>query len=1127
MKRKQKSKTRKKYPSGKKKTPKISFDLGKMKATPESQKYSSMLIEDINDCIELVDRKMRIILVNKAYRRWLYSLGLRIDPVGKTITQAFPFLPKKVIDEYRQVFKSGKVLVSEENTILGKEVLSTETRKIPVIENGKIVRVITIIRDITDKKKAERMIQENNKFLRTVLGSLTHPFYVIDTKDYSIKMINAVGYDGKTLSGRQTCHELTHHSKKPCTGKHVCPLKEVKKTKKHVVVEHIHYDKDGKKRIVEIHGYPILDENGKVAQMIEYVLDITERKEGENSLRESQARLAKFMDSATDGFSLFDADLRLVDINRRALKMLGEDRENLIGKNIIDITPELRKTNRYAKYKKVTRTGKSVYIPAVIALPQFGDRIVSIKAFKVGEGLGIIETDITEDKKIAEKLRASEQRYRAIFEQSVEAVVLADIEAGGLADFNRSAHKNLGYTRKEFSKLRISDIEVIESQKEVEKHLKDILKKGSGIFETKHKTKSGKIRNVLVTSKPVSIEGKGFVVSIWRDITERKSAAEALKKEKEKAERYLDIAGVIMIAMNGRGNITLVNKKGCEILGYKEKEILGKNWFDNFLPFSISAQVKGVFKKLMKGDMAPVEYFENPVMTKDGNLRLIAWHNTMIKNDDGKIVGTLSSGEDITERKKAEDAIRESEVKYRRMIENARALVMMTRPDGVVSYLSPSCRHILGYDSDELIGTVANIFHPDDAVLVQNALAGAMQGKSGSSFEYRVITKEGETRWVNHSWTPVFMEKKLQTIISIITDVTERKKGEEALLQSEKNFRSLADNANDGILIVAGEGALVYANRRVREILGYNLSEIFKKTLGDVIVPDQREKVLKNYQSRIRGEYIQKQYEIKVLSKNGKEVDVEITGAKTLWRSEPADIVVIRDITERKNIAKMKDSLIRDMSHGLKSPVAMTEMAFHLLQEGIKKDDLAQMAKAEAIATSNLMKIKKDVNNMLEIFTLDMRKLAKQQRRKVSVKAVLGEVFDNMKPSFDKKGIKFILRERQDVGKVNIERRDLKTLLFNLLDNSMKFTSKGSVRISTALKGDYVEVEVSDTGCGIEAKHRDRVFDRFYKRHASIDGSGLGLSICREIVTMYGGRIAIHSKGLGKGTRVKMLLPMA
>lgn len=148
---------------------------------------------------------------------------------------------------------------------------------------------------------------------------------------------------------------------------------------------------------------------------------------------------------------------------------------------------------------------------------------------------------------------------------------------------------------------------------------------------------------------------------LQREITERKQAQEELRKEKEIAQQYLDIAGVIMVVLNADQTVALINKKGCEILGYSYEEIIGKNWFDHFLPENYREQVKTIFSKMIIGSMELVEYYENPVLTKSGEERLIAWHNSYIKDKQGRIAATLSSGEDITERKRARELMIQTE----------------------------------------------------------------------------------------------------------------------------------------------------------------------------------------------------------------------------------------------------------------------------------------------------------------------------------------------------------------------------------------------------------------------------------------------------------------------------------
>lgn len=134
-----------------------------------------------------------------------------------------------------------------------------------------------------------------------------------------------------------------------------------------------------------------------------------------------------------------------------------------------------------------------------------------------------------------------------------------------------------------------------------------------------------------------------------------------LQQEKEKAQQYLDIAAVIIVVINEDQTVALINKKGCEILGSPNEEIIGKKWFDNFVPERFREDVKKTFDRLKEGELVMAEYFENPVLTKSGEERLIAWHNTLIKDENGKIVSTLSSGLDITQSRQTQEVLIQTE----------------------------------------------------------------------------------------------------------------------------------------------------------------------------------------------------------------------------------------------------------------------------------------------------------------------------------------------------------------------------------------------------------------------------------------------------------------------------------
>jgi PAS domain-containing protein len=220
---------------------------------------------------------------------------------------------------------------------LGERVLSITARGMIVAEEEEEEEELMVIRDITERILQEQEIKRQSEFLNSVLHSLTHPFYVIDANDYTIKLANQAAKLGD-LSKNPTCYALTHKSDKPCEGEgNVCPLEEVKKTKKSVILEHIHYDEDGKARYVQVHGYPVLDAEGNVTQMIEYNIDITERKRAEAQIKELQEYLQLQIERMPIGLIVWDTEFRVRSWNPAAEKIFGFTASEARGKHPYDI----------------------------------------------------------------------------------------------------------------------------------------------------------------------------------------------------------------------------------------------------------------------------------------------------------------------------------------------------------------------------------------------------------------------------------------------------------------------------------------------------------------------------------------------------------------------------------------------------------------------------------------------------------------------------------------------------------------------------------------------------------------------------------------------------------------------
>jgi PAS domain S-box-containing protein len=287
---------------------------------------------------------------------------------------------------------------------------------------------------------------------------------------------------------------------------------------------------------------------------------------------------------------------------------------------------------------------------------------------------------------------------------------------------------------------------------------------------------------------------------IDRDITKRKQAEEALKEQRDKAQLYLDIAAVIIIAIDAKGEVKLINKKGCGVLGYKEEEIVGKNWFDNFLPERLRDTVKAVSHQLLTGKIEPTEYYENPILTKNGQERLIAWNNTVLRDEAGNIVGHLSSGTDITERKQVEEALRREKGFTDAALNSQMDTFFLFDPStGKAIRWNKTFRDIVGYADEEIasLPAPASYYSPDDIERAIPFVEKVMTEGTGT-IELNLICKDGRRVPTEYRVAAIHdQDGKPENLISIGRDISERKQAEEVLKEKEAELRLKAKNLKE------------------------------------------------------------------------------------------------------------------------------------------------------------------------------------------------------------------------------------------------------------------------------------------------------------------------------------------
>jgi PAS domain S-box-containing protein len=279
-------------------------------------------------------------------------------------------------------------------------------------------------------------------------------------------------------------------------------------------------------------------------------------------------------------------------------------------------------------------------------------------------------------------------------------------------------------------------------------------------------------------------------------------AQQILRQERERAQKLLDIAAVMLVAINERGEIRLLNRKGAAILGYKEGELLGKNWFDTCLPEQIREQVREVFNQLLTGEVVPLESYENPILTRSGEERIIAWHNTLLKDGEGHVIGTLSSGEDITDRKRTEEARRASEELYRTLVETSPDAVVLTDLSGKIQMANRQAVSMYGYEHPEQV-LGSNVY---DHIAIEDRARSIHETrkmlKIGSirNIEYISLRRDGSRFPVEISAAPILDAKgHPMGFIGVTRDISVRRQAENAIqalikgtaVVGEAFFRSL------------------------------------------------------------------------------------------------------------------------------------------------------------------------------------------------------------------------------------------------------------------------------------------------------------------------------------------------
>lgn len=759
---------------------------------------------------------------------------------------------------------------------------------------------------------------------------------------------------------------------------------------------------------------------------------------------------------------------------------------------------------------------------------------------------GMIQ-DVSDKRKAEEELKQRSEKYTKAFRQTPVMVVISTLEDGRYLEVNEAFERIMGYRKEEAVGKTTFELGVWHDPSDRNRILEQIKKSGSSTRNTiKFRTKDGELRIGLFSAEKIQVDDQDCMISMVMDITESSQAMEALRESEEKfAKAFLGSPFWVLITTLTDARYIEMNEAFLRSTGYTREELQGKTTLETGLWADPSIRQKMVEEIESSGSFLEQEV---EFRVKDGEIRTVLLSGEEIVLGGERCLVSVSV--DITERKKAERALKESEENYRILVEYQSDLVVKVDLEGRFLFVSPSYCRLFGKTEEELLGkNFTPLVYEDAPGSTAREMEKLSKPPYTAQMEQRAYTKLG-WRWLSWVDTAVLNENnEVVEIIGVGRDVTARRKAVRALQESEEQYRVLTQNMQDVVFLVQ-DGVIKHVNDRVEQLAGYKAGDLIGSDFLDVVAPEFREVLAEMHLRRLAGEDVPSEYEVIIIAKDGRRVLVNSYVSVVNYEGGMAAIGTFKDLTEIRRAEEERAKLQTQLQHSQKLEAIGTLASgiahdFNNILQGVR--GYLQLMELHANQPERIGVYTKDLDGAVTRATdLIQRMLA--FGRKLEPKLTPVDLNQEVRQAL---GIlehtipKMITIETDLASGLKLIQGDpnqLEQIIVNLANNAADAMPQGGrLLIQTENEtldqiycqqhldvepGQYVCFSISDTGYGMEPNIISKIFDPFFTTKGVGEGSGLGLSIVYGIVQSHGGHLSCYSEK-GLGTTIRIHLPVS